>query len=62
MESSRLQGYANPNTQKFQFHLKQDNGTNEMSVDLQSITPVNLLFLPALGQRDFCKSKTRSNE
>jgi hypothetical protein len=24
MESSRLQGYANPNTRKFQFHLKQD--------------------------------------
>jgi hypothetical protein len=24
MESSRLQGYANPHAKKFQFHLKQD--------------------------------------
>jgi low affinity Fe/Cu permease len=29
MESSRLQGYANPNTRKFQFHLKQDNSRHE---------------------------------
>jgi len=27
MESSRLQGYANPHAKKFQFHLKQDSGS-----------------------------------
>jgi hypothetical protein len=28
MESSRFQGYANPITRKFQFHLKQDTNSS----------------------------------
>jgi hypothetical protein len=37
MESSMFKGYANPIPWKFQFHLKQDNGTRTFGAAASNI-------------------------